>query len=62
MPLSNLTPGGSMLVRKSYAEGSMLVRTDRIDSIPQAIHHHDRSHHRDRHHGPENVRDHQLPP
>jgi hypothetical protein len=33
MPLSNLTPGGSMLVRKSYAEGSMLVRTDSGDSF-----------------------------
>ena len=28
MPLRILTPGGSMLVSNSYAEGSMLVRTD----------------------------------
>jgi hypothetical protein len=29
MPLRNFTPEGSMLVRKTYAEGSMLLRNDK---------------------------------
>ena len=28
MPLRNLTPGGSMLVRNFYARGSMVLRND----------------------------------
>jgi hypothetical protein len=39
MPLRNFTPEGSMLVRKTYAEGSMLLRNDRPLTMEQ-VHNH----------------------